>query len=75
MASMFRHIVLLLALLLAACTAGRQEQAVRETVNLSSPDGTLSMEFRLLEDGTPQYALTRGDIPVVLPSRLGFDLR
>ena len=65
----------LIFVLLAACTAGRQEKPVRETVSLSSPDGTLSMEFRLLEDGTPQYALTRGDVPVVLPSRLGFDLR
>ena len=73
---MFRSIALSLALLLAACTAGsRQNADVKEALHLGSPENVLSLEFRLLADGTLQYSLTRADVPVVLPSRLGFDLR
>ena len=42
---------------------------------LKSPDGMLELQFSLREDGTPVYSLCRGGAPVVLPSRLGYELR
>ena len=42
---------------------------------LTSPDGQLSMEFSLTEDGVAEYSLTRAGKAVVLPSKLGFILR
>ena len=45
------------------------------TCTLNSPENTLTLQFMLQEDGTPQYALKHGATDVILPSRLGFDLR
>ena len=43
--------------------------------SLSSPDGTIKMDFTLSEAGTPYYSLSIDGQSVVLPSRLGFELR
>lgn len=46
--------------------------------SLSSPSGTLVMEFQLSEDGVPSYSLSVSGSPsqeAVLPSRLGYILR
>ena len=45
------------------------------TCALNSPESTLTLQFFLQEDGTPQYTLQYGKTDVILPSRLGFDLR
>lgn len=59
------------AMLLCGCgRAGTETLAV-----LSSPDGRLSMAFSLTDEGAPEYSLEYSGRPVVLPSRLGFELR
>jgi alpha-glucosidase len=55
-------------LCLAALTAAAQER-------LTSPDGRLTMTFRLDEQGAPVYELTRGTQAVILPSTLGLELK
>ena len=45
-----------------------------DALTLTSPDGQLNLRFGLDADGTPVYALDRGETAVVLPSRLGYDL-
>ena len=60
---------------LAACVACSQAPVLEEKANLSSPDGKLTLSFSLSEKGEPMYSLNYGDTPVVLPSRLGFELR
>ncbi len=62
-----------LAVLLTACTTSKAPVEPAQT--LSSPDGNLEMAFILSEDGVPQYSLSHKGTDVVLPSRLGFDLR
>jgi len=62
------------ALLLGACTAAPALQP-EPKAELTSPDGQLRMSFCLSEAGTPFYTLSRGDTPVLTPSRLGFTLR
>jgi hypothetical protein len=42
---------------------------------LTSPDGQLSLEFTLDEEGTPIYCLKRAGKDVLLPSRLGLALK
>lgn len=42
---------------------------------LQSPDGNLQMRFSLDGEGRPTYELTYKQQPVILPSRLGFELR
>ena len=42
---------------------------------LTSPDGQLSLEFTLDEEGTPIYCLKRAGKDVLLPSRLGLVLK
>ena len=72
----FCHVVLILTIILSACTAwDKKSAAVAEEFSICSPDSILSMNFRLLQDGTPQYMLSRGEAAVILPSSLGFDLR
>ena len=39
---------------------------------ISSPDGTLSVEISVDNDGRPAYAVKRNGKPVIQPSRLGF---
>ena len=41
---------------------------------ISSPNGNVTMNFSLTDDGAPVYALTYKDKAVILPSRLGFEL-
>lgn len=41
---------------------------------LNSPDGNLNLQFALI-DGAPQYSLSRENTKVILPSRMGFDMR
>jgi alpha-glucosidase len=55
-------------LCLTALTAAAQEQ-------LTSPDGRLTMTFRLDEQGAPVYELMRGTQAVILPSTLGLELK
>ena len=66
--------LLALAALAFACTRPA-EPALQKQAELASPDGALRMEFALDNTGTPYYSLSRGGVAVVLPSRLGFELR
>ena len=69
---MKRYLTLFAALIVAACSGAKQAEA--EKLEISSPEGTLSMSF-LLQDGVPMYTLSHKGEAVVLPSRLGFELR
>ena len=42
---------------------------------LTSPDGNLSLTFRLLDGGEPAYSLSYKGRPVITESRMGFRLR
>ncbi|HEV2860577.1 MAG TPA: glycoside hydrolase family 97 protein [Pyrinomonadaceae bacterium] len=42
---------------------------------IESPSGKLSLSFRLTDKGEPTYRLSFGGRPVVLPSRLGVELK
>ena len=42
---------------------------------LQSPNGKLSMEFYLGQEGTPTYQLNYGDKVVLRPSKMGFELQ
>lgn len=42
--------------------------------NLSSPDNNFRLDFRLNETGEPVYSLTYKNKPVIIPSKLGFEL-
>lgn len=57
--------------LLAACNSVNKE----EVRLLESPGNILQMEFYLDADGVPTYSLNRGEVEVMLPSALGFELR
>src|ERR1044072_5008512 len=57
----------LLFILLYSLTASAQE--------VTSPSGKLSLTFRLTEAGEPTYALSFAGRSVVLPSRLGFEMK
>ena len=61
------------AVLLTACAAPAPA-TLSDVVTLCSPDGGLELTFGLSADGTPMYSLSKGETPVVLPSRLGFEL-
>ena len=66
-----KKIVLILILAISACSP---QKSITDRVTLTSPDGDLSMEF-LLEDGIPMYTLKHKGTDVLLPSRLGFEIR
>ena len=66
-----KKIILMLAVALTACSPKAE---ITDTATLASPDGELTMNF-ILEDGVPKYSLKHKDTEVVLPSRLGFDMR
>ena len=55
----------------------KQFQPVSEddVLTLASPDGNLVATFFLSRLGAPVYTLSHGDVPVILPSTLGFELR
>ena len=69
-----KKLIPLLALLAAACHPA-PTTAPEPKAELRSPDGQLRLCFYLSDEGTPRYALSCGDTPVLLPSRLGFSLR
>lgn len=64
----------LLAVACMACACTAPETAFSESEALLSPDGMLRLSFSV-KDGIPMYALQRGGKDVVLPSRLGFEMR
>ncbi len=61
-------------MLAVALTACSPKAEITDTATLASPDGELTMNF-ILEGGVPKYSLKHKDTEVVLPSRLGFDMR
>ena len=65
---------LLLLAGLVSCNSAREAVTV-ETYSLSSPDGTLQMEFTLDDEGIARYSLTADGTPILNPGRLGFELR
>lgn len=64
----------LLAVACMACACTAPETAFSESEVLLSPDGMLRLSFSV-KDGIPMYALQRDGKDVVLPSRLGFEMR
>lgn len=64
----------LLAVACMACACTAPETAFSESEALLSPDGMLRLSFSV-KDGIPMYALQRDGKDVVLPSRLGFEMR
>jgi len=42
---------------------------------LKSPNGQFSMNFSLLQDGTPTYELSYKNKPIIKSSKLGFELK
>ena len=70
-------ILLATAALMAGCGApsGKDYSPAGEPFSLSSPDGELTATFYLTESGTPVYTLSRGDVAVMDPGVLGFELR
>lgn len=64
----------LLAVACMACACTAPETAFSESKALLSPDGMLRLSFSV-KDGIPMYALQRDGKDVVLPSRLGFEMR
>jgi alpha-glucosidase len=64
----FKTLIPVFTLCLAAVPVVAQEK-------LTSPDGRLTMTFRLNEKGAPVYELTRGSQAVILPSTLGLELK
>ena len=65
---MKRLILLLVAALVAFATS-----ATAQTI--TSPSGNLSLTFSLSESGEPTYAVDYKGQPVILPSRLGLELK
>ena len=45
----------------------------QEHIKLTSPNGKLSLEFTLDEEGAPRYCLRHAGKNILLPSRLGLD--
>lgn len=56
-----------------AFTPGTAAQAAGEPVRTTSPDGTITAEFRLVQ-GKPQYRISRGSTAVIDWSGMGFEL-
>ena len=59
----------------AALTACTQAETFTEQAVLKSPDGKLSMQFSLSDNGAPVYSLDYDEKNVILPSHLGYVLR
>ena len=66
--------IIAVAALVSACTASVPSNGP-EVASLSSPDGHLTLSLFLDEDGVPRYALSRDSTAIILPSRLGFEVR
>jgi len=66
-----KHLMMtVVAVLVAMATYAAEPQQI----SVKSPDGKLEMTFDV-SDGMPRYSLTRESQAVILPSRLGFELR
>ena len=59
----------------AALTACTQAETFTKQAVLTSPDGKLSMQFSLSDNGAPVYSLDYDEKNVILPSHLGYVLR
>lgn len=68
----FKNIALVCAAMIMTACAGAN--SISEVRGLESPEGTLHMEFTLDADGVPAYSLNHGDVAVIVPSSLGFEL-
>ncbi|MGN0202086.1 MAG: glycoside hydrolase family 97 protein [Candidatus Cryptobacteroides sp.] len=64
-----------LLLLGALVSCSGKPAAIVEEYSLSSPDGSLLMQFTLDADGVPRYSLSADGTPILKPGRLGFELR
>ncbi len=64
-------IILAMAMLLPSSVCASDDQT---SFVLKSPDGQLEMRFTVV-DGVPTYSLSRNGQAVILPSKLGFELR
>ena len=66
-----------LAIMLIAtlsCVPGNNSESV-DSYNIVSPDGLLEMTFSIDAQGVPSYCLDYKDSEIILPSKLGFELR
>lgn len=63
-----------LAALIIFSGCGSRSVVFSDILSMKSPDGALSVRVGLTSKGEPFYALDRGGEPVILPSKLGFDL-
>ena len=66
--------ILLAGLILAACGTQTVSSLPENAEKLQSPDGNLELKVAVV-DGVPMYSLKRGETDVILPSRLGIELR
>ncbi len=64
---MLRKLSIMLAALLLI--SGSYAQTIK------SPDGRLSLSFSLSSEGEPTYALSFGSKPVILPSKMGLEIK
>ena len=65
---------ILIAMVVALATCFPCAAQLGDAITLTSPDGNLVMKFTLA-DGVPTYSLDFGGQAVILPSRLGFELK
>ena len=65
---------ILIAMVVALATCFPCAAQLGDAITLTSPDGNLVMKFALT-DGVPTYSLDFGGQAVILPSRLGFELK
>ncbi len=66
--------IMSLAALIIFSGCGSRSVVFSDILSMKSPDGALSVRVGLTSKGEPFYALDRGGEPVILPSKLGFDL-
>ena len=64
-----------LQIILALCLGLWMISCQQEHIKLTSPNGKLSLEFTLDEEGAPRYCLRHAGKNILLPSRLGLVLR
>lgn len=63
-----------IALIVALLTADRPAPVEKPNIEVQSPNGILTLVFSA-EGGVPTYRVSRQGKPVILPSRLGFQLK
>lgn len=64
-----------LQIILALCLGLWMISCQQEHIKLTSPNGKLSLEFTLDEEGAPRYCLRHAGKNILLPSRLGLVLK